>query len=911
MKKYCLITVLILLTVVQLNAQNKREFRGVWIASVSNLDWPKSADRGFPDKQKADLQTILDKMVDLNLNVAIFQVRTECDALYNSAYEPWSRFLVNPQGTNPGYDPLKFAIEEAHKRGIELHAWLNPYRINVSASDGGDYYHSTHVYKENPEWAISYSDNKKILNPGLPQVTKYIKQVVGDILGKYDVDGIHFDDYFYAYGGTPNQLDQATFDQYGQGFTSRGDFRRASINYMVSEVFDTIQKTKPYVRFGISPFGIYGNSMNPPGITGLDAYNTIYSDPLAWLNAGTVDYLNPQLYWPTGGAQDYETLLPWWSQHAHSKNRHLYSGNGTYRLSANPVVKKAGILKRFFKSIGELFSNTKSTSDPVAAWTLGQIKLQVDINRNHNHINALGSNFFRYNDFNRVNGLANYTKSDIFITKAIVPEMGWKTAPSLATPTNLRMEYNAEDLCNYLIWDYPAGNTRFVVYIDDLSAGNVNIANPEKIYAIVYDKKLKLTQNFPIPQGMVVTALDRNGFESSPSTVYGILPPEKPDLVLPANQATVPLSFSFQWENLSNTGSYRLQVSTTAEFTEPIVNTSGITGNSHPASTYNLNGKQTYYWRVAGVNPGGQGEFSDPFSFTTGYPSTPVITYPENNSFGVDLKPAITWTGAISTDSILIQISEGGTVFDQAKLVINEMAKGVNGTYTISKSLKEYTNYFLRAKAYNTFGEGNYSSTIQFRTLMRPPSTKPTITSPLNNATDVAMPVTITWTSAKGASGYLLQLADNADFTTEIVQVETSSDTSYTFPVLAGSKKYFSRVSGKNEGGTGEWSSAINFTTSVATMSDDISFVKKQLFCYPNPVENNMLTIEFNVEKSGVVLITILNSKGQVVKEVISQHARVGRYSITAELNGLAPDIYFVVLKKETEEIFKIIKNQF
>ena len=903
--KYPIIAVILLLSL-QLNAQHKREFRGVWIATVTNLDWPKSST---PEQQKLDLIAILDKMVDLKLNAAVFQVRTECDAFYNSAYEPWSRYLVSPQGTYPGYDPLQFAIDEAHKRGIELHAWLNPYRINVSASDGGTYYHSTHVYKEHPEWAITYSDNKKILNPGLPHVAKYIKQVVGDILSKYDVDGIHFDDYFYAYGGTPNELDQEAFDLYGQGYATRGDFRRGSINYMVSEVFDTIQKTKPYVRFGISPFGIYGNGMNPPGITGLDAFNTIYCDPLAWMTAGTVDYINPQLYWPTGGPQDYETLLPWWAQHAFNRSRHIYSGNGTYRLSSDPEVKKTGILKRIAQSIGELFSKNKSTSDPVAAWTLGQVKLQIDINRSNRTLNALGSNFFRYNDFNRVTGLADYTKNEIFITKAIVPEMGWKTAPTLSVPTNLRMEYDVVELCNYLKWDYPANDTRFVVYMDDLSVGNVDIANPDHIYILVYENRLKLTENFPIPQGIVVTALDRNGFESGPSTVYGIDPPEKPVLVSPANLATVALSFSFQWENLTTASSYTLQVSTNSNFSNLVVNTSGISGSSHSAVSYGLSGEQTYYWRVAGVNPGGLGEFSDPFSFTTGYPSTPVITSPTHNSNGVALKPSISWTGATNIDSINFQISEGGTAFDPGSIVVNEMAKGVSGSYTILKSLKEYTTHYIRAKAYNSYGESVYSGINQFKTLMMPPSTKPEITSPANNATNVGLPVKINWTTAQGASTYMVQLAENTDFTVGLMQVEVFQGTSQDYSSLASGKKYYVRVAGKNLGGLGEWSTTINFTTAGTTSVESVLPGNTNLRCRPNPVENGHLTVDFRVVNNGLARLKIINSKGQLIKEIYHQQTAVGSYTITTDVSGLTPDVYLLVFENQFEEIVKFIKK--
>lgn len=893
-----------LLLTIQLNAQHKREFRGVWIATVNNIDWPKSGTTAT--QQKQDLIAILDKMVDLKLNAAVFQVRTECDALYNSAYEPWSRYLVSPQGTYPGYDPLQFAIEEAHKRGIELHAWLNPYRINASTSDGGNYYHPTHIYVEHPEWAITYSDKRKILNPGLPQVAKYIKQVVGDILGKYDVDGIHFDDYFYN-SGTTDAMDQEAYDLYGQAYPDRGDFRRASVNYMVSQVFDTIQQIKPYVRFGISPAGIYRPGI-PPGIEGRDNYNVLYCDPLAWLNQGTVDYVNPQLYWPTSGKQDYGTLLPWWSQQAFNKNRHLYSGNATYNLPVNPTAKISKLL-RFREIVSRIFNRNKEITNTADPWNLGQIKTQIQINRNHRHYNAFGSVFFSNKDFTRVTGLADYTKNEIFITKAIVPEMGWKTAPSLAVPSNLRMEYDPVELCNYLKWDYPTNNTRFIVYMDDLSIGNVDIANPDNIYILVYENRLKLTESFPIPQGIVVTALDRNGFESGPSTVYGIDPPDKPVLVSPTNLATVALNFSFQWENLTTASSYTLQVSTNSNFSNLVVNTSGISGNSHSALSYGLSGEQTYYWRVAGVNPGGQGEFSNPFSFTTGYPSTPVITSPVHLANGVALKPTITWTGATMIDSILFQISEGGTAFDPAKIVVSEMAKGVSGSYTITKTLKEYTTHYVRAKAYNSYGESVYSGVVQFKTLMLPPSTKPEISSPANNATNVALPVTVNWTTAQGASTYMVQLAENTEFTVGLMQVEIFSGTTHTYSSLASGKKYYLRVAGKNLGGLGEWSTVVNFTTAGTTSVEDISTAKNRLFCYPNPVENSILTIDFKVVKSGLVKVKMMNSKGQLIKEIYCQQAPVGSYKITADLSGLVPDVYMIILENETEEIFKIIKK--
>ena len=196
MVRIFIIAVLISLLSINSYSQNYplTELRGVWVATVSNLDWPDKYKNS--EGQKSDFVQMLDSLKKININVVFLQVRTECDAFYESAYEPWSRFLTGTQGQNPGYDPLQFAIGECHKRGMELHAWLNPYRINVSINDGGNYYADNNVYVLHPDWTIVYANNKKILNPGLPDVQGYIKKIVGNIINNYDVDGIHFDDYF-------------------------------------------------------------------------------------------------------------------------------------------------------------------------------------------------------------------------------------------------------------------------------------------------------------------------------------------------------------------------------------------------------------------------------------------------------------------------------------------------------------------------------------------------------------------------------------------------------------------------------------------------------------------------------------------------------------------------------------------
>jgi uncharacterized lipoprotein YddW (UPF0748 family) len=276
--KGTLITLIIIFNATILLSQSitpKRDFRGAWVATVTNLDWPSSRNLTTAAQQE-ELISLFNELERININAVIFQIRTECDALYDSPYEPWSYWLTGAQGKapNPYYDPLEFAIEEAHKRGLELHAWFNPYRaekkINAYTTS------IDHVTTLHPEWTITIGDFK-FLNPGLPEVRNYVTTIVADVATRYDIDGVHFDDYFYPY--PPNQIttqDQQTFSEFPRGFTNIGDWRRDNVNELLRIISDTLKTIKPHVKFGMSPFGIY-RPENPPGISGLDAYTALFT----------------------------------------------------------------------------------------------------------------------------------------------------------------------------------------------------------------------------------------------------------------------------------------------------------------------------------------------------------------------------------------------------------------------------------------------------------------------------------------------------------------------------------------------------------------------------------------------------------------------------------------------------------
>jgi uncharacterized lipoprotein YddW (UPF0748 family) len=307
-----------------------REFRGAWVATVANIDWP-SQKALSTQAQKAELVTILDRAVHLKLNALIFQVRPACDAFYASRIEPWSEYLTGTMGKppEPFYDPLAFAIEEAHKRGLELHAWFNPFRARLLTSKTPAA--SNHITRARPQLVRHYAESLW-LDPGEKEVQDYSLSVVMDVVKRYDVDGIHFDDYFYPYqvrdgsGKYMDFPDNPSWQRYGAGGKlSRDDWRRENVNSFVERVYKSIKSAKPWVKFGVSPFGIW-RPKNPPQIAGLDAYASLYADSRKWLMNGWVDYLVPQLYWAiTPPDKSFPALLRWWTQQ-NTRGRTLCAG---------------------------------------------------------------------------------------------------------------------------------------------------------------------------------------------------------------------------------------------------------------------------------------------------------------------------------------------------------------------------------------------------------------------------------------------------------------------------------------------------------------------------------------------------------------------------------------------------------
>lgn len=314
-----------------------REFRAVWIATINNIDYPK---RPVPIKvaHEEQYKNLLDKLKSWGFNAVIVQIRPAADAFYPSEYAPWSKFLTGREGMppTPEYDPLEFMIEEAHKRSMEFHAWLNPFRATSNADTFS--LASSHIFNKHRNWVVKYG-NRYYLNPGLESVRQHLVQATMEVVSNYDIDAIQFDDYFYPYKIQGEEFpDSTAFEKYGAGFRDIADWRRKNVDDFIEMLSNSIKTTKPHVKFGISPFGVWRNRSNDRRGSNTNAsvttYDDLYADVLKWLRQGWIDYVIPQLYWNIGfEPADHETLVKWWSSNV--SNQHLYIGHGLYKVGNN------------------------------------------------------------------------------------------------------------------------------------------------------------------------------------------------------------------------------------------------------------------------------------------------------------------------------------------------------------------------------------------------------------------------------------------------------------------------------------------------------------------------------------------------------------------------------------------------
>ncbi|MDQ2753608.1 MAG: family 10 glycosylhydrolase [Bacteroidota bacterium] len=479
-------------------AQPKYEFRAVWIASVENIDWPSKKGLSVTE-QKAEFIRILNMHQRNGLNAVIVQIRPVADALYQSTYEPWSEYLTGTQGMPPVpyYDPLQFMIEETHKRGMEFHAWLNPYRavFNIYTSSVSP----AHITRQHPDWFITYN-KQKIFDPGNPAVIDYVSNIVKDIVTRYDVDGIHMDDYFYPYpAGGRDFPDERSYALYGKGINKK-DWRRSNCDSIIKRIHETIIAAKPMIKFGISPFGVWRNqSKDSSGSNthaGISNYDDLYADILLWLQKGWIDYAVPQLYWEIGHKLcDYQTLIDWWGEHSYG--RQIFIGHALYRAGLS------------------------------TAWrNKNELPQEVELTRETPNI--YGSVYFSSKDFYRnQNGFNDSLREHYYKTPALIPPMSWIDTTAPATPVIIASKDDKTVMGNIIKIDGEVRDTSspeviksFVLYLSNDSAtlGNtpffisaVDSANQHQFSFNIYGQQ--------IPAGwakcyVAVSGVDRENNES-------------------------------------------------------------------------------------------------------------------------------------------------------------------------------------------------------------------------------------------------------------------------------------------------------------------------------------------------------------------------------------------------------------
>ena len=680
MKKATFILLFVNLFWLQAFSQNppKREFRAAWLATYANIDWP-SVGASTATEQSTYIQRMEEHRIT-GMNAVFVQIRSQCDAMYPSPFEPWSADLTGTQGTapNPYYDPLEFMITETRKKGMEFHAWFNPYRALANASSGNlAALHSSHVINQNPEWIMS-AGTQRILNPGIPAVWDYVIKVVMDVVRRYDVDGIHFDDYFYPYPSAGTYNDDAEYALYNRGIATRADWRRSNVDSLIKRLNDSIKLVKPWVKFGMSPSGIWlSSSTSPANPAGSNTssgatqhHKDLFANSRLWSQQGWVDYLAPQIYWFIGQTgSDYNILVPWWNNNAFG--RHMYSGMAGYKVGDN-------------------------TQNAAFATDNTQIPRQIRLNRQNANIS--GHIFYNTTSLrNNKLGFRDSLQLNYFNKLALQPTMSWKdnTPPSAAS--FLVANLGVGNTIN-LTWVRPAiaineldKAKRFAVYRSTNSV--VDITNANNLIAITWDDTPSYIDN-SIQTGTtyyyVITALDRFQNESATTNTATVttLPLQLLHFIVKENSNSIAeLNFStekeinvshFEVERASNNASFIIQ--------QKIMATNSVGVNNYTLKDNIGNLKGVLYYRLKMVDKDGSFKYSNIISLSLSTKGDVLKVYPTIVSKGEKINVILPQSNLQKVNYTIIDIA--GRMVQQGTLQV-----GNNTTIQISNNLNNGTYY--------------------------------------------------------------------------------------------------------------------------------------------------------------------------------------------------------------------------
>ena len=802
----------------------KREFRCSWLTTVWAIDWPNphnASTASQQQKQKESLYALVDSLAEANMNAVFFQVRGFSDAMYNSKYEPWSQYLTGTRGKAPNYDPLQLIIEYAHYKGIEVHAWLNPYRYASSDATYGKNdpkdYHNTH-----PEWLVDCG-GITILNPSLPEVREQICKVVADIVENYDVDGIIFDDYFHQ-DGYKNEYDDVQYQANSNGM-SRADWRRAQNNLMVSMVNSTIKSIKPWVKFGIGPAGVAGKANTSAPVYGVEPcpspssdwqYNGIYADPLAWYNEHTIDYMAPQIYWTINSTSNYDLLSHWWSDMACHFSRHMYVSHSLSALKPN----------------GSSLSSGQFHMDEIGA--------QTELNRKYDRMDAPGSCWYGLSTGLNTKGFIQYIKNEVNPRPAVVPQMTWYRTDDCIYVSNIRKEGNR------LQWDVPAGNLRYAVYYLPLNQIGQHgaVASSAYLLGTTYTASFEVAGEWA--DGVyAVAVLDRYGNEY-PARTMGNTSWGKSaaaQLEYPANNDNVLIPCYFSWNAAPEADSYFFQFSRSADFSTVDYECEVADTTFYVGKIYWLKSNETYYWRVRTRSINKEDTYSDIRSFTG---SLFNMVSPVVGDTVQSLTPTLVCDSVANPDAKYTFEIATAQSFAEEDIVFSGEATAPRLTVPESV-LMASRNYFVRATV--CFDKAVVTSeVVKFRTLALPVPI-PVITTPTMGETISASSVTVKWQQQQ-SSGFQIEFSQSASFpgrSTKKYRVDAYTY-EYTYDNIAMGTWYV-RVAAMKEGGLTDYSEVVSFVMQTPSAVVDVQMSNQpvkmvedgQVFIYRNGKRYNIL----------------------------------------------------------------------
>lgn len=912
---------LALMLAVPASAQTpKKEVRAFWLSTVWRLTWPQTTlitETGNTQqiqKQKNELTMLLDSVKAANCNTVYFQVRGRCDAMYKSSYEPWSSDLVATRGMDPGYDPLEFVVAEGHKRGIEVHAWFNPYRYEsvLNQWDG-----TPQNYREShPDWLLDYSGSGSILNPGMQEVRDHITAIIQEVVHNYDIDGVVFDDYFYM-SGTTDAMDNELYQNENPDNLSRGDWRRQNVNKLIAQVYQMIQSEKPYVRFGISPAGVwctdasiaekYGVTPTPAG-SGW-AYNDIFCDPMAWIQEGTIDYISPQIYWTIGSSSDYTTIAAWWSEIVRMFGCHFYSSHSASSLSSaqKPSTNRsASAQSRSIKLNGETISiqslssiertlaeeneaNDYIIDGATAAFKGAELVSQIKVNRTFDETGAPGSVFYNMRKVTHTSGMLALLRSDVYKYPSLVPAISWKATADPGLVTNItyssgKLTWNGVEGMRYAIYAVPEGTAQATA-----------CQNARYLLGMAYESNYSIPAAYQSGYTYAVSIVDRYGNEYAPLFMgASISAATAVSLTYPENGSSAIGEFTFTWSSVAD-ASYYIDIAHDNAFTDLILSREVLTNSFKSDYLPNLE-KGTYYWRVRTRQANCTDAISDTYSFNGG----PFeIESPISGATEVSITPTLVWTEYPNATEYRLEINRYDD-FRSMGLILDERYSSC--TTTLSEGvLVGNTKYYARVTAYA--GDIEYTSpTINFTTEQMIPAI-PVILFPTEGATVEAETLQVRWAEEPLAKTFRIELHTDDTFSpARNVKRQTVDAFVYEteFDNLTDGTWYL-RARSEYAGGATEYCDTISFTFKSTS---GIDLTKNDGNCYVISGENAALVMGCNAQH---LTVDVANLSGQIVARFADLTNVTAGERI--ELNGLPRGVYAIVVHIDGKrEILRLIR---